>query len=306
MFELNFNLNELYAEHNRVFGNDFNYVQEKGLKRDPIDKFFTRDDTVSICRDLVKEHNFIGGSDLVIEPCAGNGSFINLAKELSENTRFYDIDPEHSEVTKMDFFDIDMDELKKTYKTLHFIGNPPFGRQSSTAKRFIRRACKYGDTISFILSKSFKKPSMQKVFDKYFHLIQQIDIPDNSFTANGKTINVPCVFQIWKRCSVERNVTTVPKSNGFEYVKIGNDIPDFSVARVGYSAGTAYNDITKSKSSHYFIKLDEKYSSANSVQQIIDKLNTVSFEQENTIGPLSISKPEVTLALNEIIESITP
>ena len=48
---------------------------------------------------------------------------------------------------------------------LHFIGNPPFGRQSSLAKKFIKHICSCDKTktIAFILPKSFKKDSLKKL-----------------------------------------------------------------------------------------------------------------------------------------------
>ena len=47
-------------------------------------------------------------------------------------------------------------------RKIHVIGNPPFGRQSSLAIKFIKKSCSFSDTISFILPKSFKKDSMKK------------------------------------------------------------------------------------------------------------------------------------------------
>ena len=52
----------------------------------------------------------------------------------------------------------------KNYKNIHIIGNPPFGRQSSLAIKFIKKSCEFCDTLSFILPKSFKKESLKKHF----------------------------------------------------------------------------------------------------------------------------------------------
>lgn len=61
--------------------------QTKGLKRNTKDKYYTK-------------------HDIIIEPIAGNGSFIEGIKKLSKNYLLYDINKYHA------------------------IGNPPFGRQS--------------------------------------------------------------------------------------------------------------------------------------------------------------------------------
>ena len=54
--------------------------QDKGLKRDTIDKFYTKEDVVRKCINLIKAHIVINSNDLIIEPSAGNGSFINIIK----------------------------------------------------------------------------------------------------------------------------------------------------------------------------------------------------------------------------------
>ena len=55
--------------------------QEKGLKRNTIDKYYTKPEIASQCVELVKEHINILKDDLIIEPSAGNGSFIKNIKK---------------------------------------------------------------------------------------------------------------------------------------------------------------------------------------------------------------------------------
>jgi hypothetical protein len=43
------------------------------------------------------------------------------------------------------------------------------------------------------------KDSLQKSFPLRFHLLFEIDIPDNSFLVDGVEHDVPCVFQIWQK-----------------------------------------------------------------------------------------------------------
>jgi hypothetical protein len=50
---------------------------------------------------------------------------------------------------------------------IHIIGNPPFGRQSSTAIKFIKKSCLFCNSLSFILPKSFKKDSLKNKVRKY-------------------------------------------------------------------------------------------------------------------------------------------
>ena len=47
--------------------------QTKGLRRNTIDKYYTKDVVVDVCLNLVKQHIRINANDLIIEPSAGNG-----------------------------------------------------------------------------------------------------------------------------------------------------------------------------------------------------------------------------------------
>ena len=64
-------------------------------------------------------------NDLIIEPSAGNGSFIDAIKTLCDNYLFLDIQPENDEVIEMDYFDLDFKRTIKPFKSVHVIGNPP-------------------------------------------------------------------------------------------------------------------------------------------------------------------------------------
>lgn len=55
-------------------------IQNNGLKRNTIDKYYTKDVIVNNCIDLIKQYLIIKNDDIIIEPSAGNGSFINKIK----------------------------------------------------------------------------------------------------------------------------------------------------------------------------------------------------------------------------------
>ena len=124
--------------------------QDKGLQRDTIDKYYTKINVVEECKMEILKYIAIHENDLIIEPSAGNGSFIKMIKELTMNHKFYDLIPENKEIIQQDFLILDVSEIIKSYKKVHIIGNPPFGRQSSLAIKFIKKCCEFADTISFI------------------------------------------------------------------------------------------------------------------------------------------------------------
>lgn len=292
--------------------------QDTGLKRNTTDKYYTKLNIVEDCKVQIKKYINIGENDLIIEPSAGNGSFIEIIKELTKNHKFYDLIPENKEIIKQDFLLLDIDKiiepftnykvngkipensknsLGKPYKKIHIIGNPPFGRQSSLAIQFIKKCCEFADTISFILPKSFKKDSNKAKFDKFFHLIYEKDLPENSFSVNGDDCDVPCVFQIWKKKKIERIIPDKIEPKNFKFVD-KTEHHDISFRRVGVYAGKIDKETDdKSIQSHYFIK----FTNNKSVNDNIKLLEKINFDFNNNVGPKSISKQELIKEFNKYI-----
>jgi hypothetical protein len=266
----------------------------KGLKRDTIDKFYTKLEVVKLCFTFISEKLEIAINDIIIEPSAGNGAFIEEIKKISNNYEFYDLEPENNEIIKLDYLLYNYSKLSKENK-IHIIGNPPFGRQSSLAIKFIRKSCEFCDTISFILPRSFKKDSLKMKFPLNFHLKFEIDLPDNSFLLDSNEYNVPCIFQIWEKKDYNRTIKEKLEPINFKFVK-KEENPDISIRRVGGTAGTI--DIktdNKNIQSHYFIKfLNEK-----SITENIELLKKIEYDLNNTVGPKSISKQEIISKFNE-------
>lgn len=271
--------------------------QNKGLKRNTIDKYYTKTEIVEQCIELIKKYLPISKEDLIIEPSAGNGSFIPLIKTLSDNYKFYDLEPENTEIVKHDYLELDCNLFINTYKKIHVIGNPPFGRQSSMAIKFIKKCCEFSNSISFILPKSFKKESMKKYFKNNFHLIYEKDLLDNSFLVNNIDCNVPCIFQIWEQKPNIREIIIKVIPINYNFVK-KKENPDISFRRVGVNAGTIDKSInSKSEQSHYFIK----FKSNKDIDEILEKLKLIKFDENNTVGPKSISKPELISQFNKVL-----
>jgi hypothetical protein len=270
---------------------------KKGLKRIVIDKFYTKDSVVQICIDLFKKYITICDDDLIIEPSAGNGSFIPGIKSLSSNYIFYDLEPENKEIIKQDYLNINHELFKNKFNNIHIIGNPPFGRQSSLAIKFIKKSCEFCNSLSFILPKSFKKDSLKNKIPLCFHMIYEIDLPDKSFLVDGVEHDVPCIFQIWEKKDVDRFVTN--KLNPVHFIFVDkSESPDISFRRVGVNAGTIDANIdNKSIQSHYFIK----FTNGKPIYENINLLSGIIYDFNNTVGPKSISKQELIFKFNPLL-----
>ena len=138
-----------------------------GKNRDTTDKFYTKNNVSQLCIEKVIETIEYLNTDVFLEPSAGDGSFSDIMFDRFDNVEAYDIEPKPGKkIKKINFFDIKTDDTK----TYHVIGNPPFGKQSSLAKQFIKYCCLFATSISFILPKSFRTETYKSAFDKYFHL----------------------------------------------------------------------------------------------------------------------------------------
>lgn len=273
-------------------------TQKLGLNRNTADKYYTKPDVVEMCVQYVSSNLVISRDDVVVEPSAGDGAFINALKKISDNVKCFDTEPDHHEIIRQDYLDIDESTLSTNGNVnIHVIGNPPFGRQSSLAKKFIKKSCKFCSSLSFILPKSFKKASLKSTFPLNYHLIYEIDLPSNSFLVNKVEHDVPCVFQIWKKESFNRPVSNKIEPVLFSFVK-KDQSPDISFRRVGVNAGAVdTNTHDKSIQSHYFIKFKNR----NTTEEQVDKLKTISFPSNNTVGPKSISMQELIEEFNKIL-----
>jgi hypothetical protein len=263
-------------------------MQTTGLKRDTIDKYYTKRDVVEKCMAAVKQYLDIKPTDTIIEPSAGDGAFIDAINAISSHALFYDILPQHPAIQPQDFL-----QLPTPMEPTHVIGNPPFGRQSSLAIQFIKKCCQFAKSISFILPKSFKKDSMRRHFSPHYHLLYEMDMPSHSFLVNQQDCDVPCVFQLWEYREDVRETPSKKEPAGFVFTT--KEDADISFRRVGVYAGTIKQVTDVSEQSHYFIK----FTNGKTVAENMKRLSGITFTTDNTVGPKSISKQELIAEFNQ-------
>lgn len=240
------------------------------MKREiKLEKFYTKVDTAKFCLSFLNLEDY----DKIIEPSAGNGSFSNLLDCLA-----FDIEPENDNIIKADFLNLNIEKKGK----ILVVGNPPFGRQSSLAIKFINHASIFADTIAFILPLSFKKESMMKKLNGHLHLINVVSLSNNAFYYCNKDYNIPCAFFIFKYKEEIREKSKKYKTEDFDFVN--KEIADYSIRRVGHYAGKI-EGLDVSKESHYFIKDN------NNAIEILKQIKYPS--ASNTVGSRSISKNEI-------------
>lgn len=249
-----------------------------------LDKFYTIE---SVSKKLINEMD-LSLYKTIIEPSAGNGSFSKHIK----NCISYDIKPDGDDIIQEDFLKLDLSDKEKP---LLIIGNPPFGRNGRLALLFIKHSALFANTIAFILPKSFKKESLYYKIPLNFWKIREIELSDKSFIYKRQIVGIPCVFQVYEKKDILRVKPKVKKSVNFQFVK--KEESNVSIRRVGVYAGKSFLDIEKSKSSHYFIKTENP-------KDFVDNVNKIKWEHNNTVGPRSISKPELIKAIDDIYRGV--
>jgi hypothetical protein len=109
-------------------------------------------------------------NDIIIDFTAKEGKFVDKTQHLVRMSLFYDENPTHSLVQKINFIDLDFDKFNKTFLSglwfddIHVIGEPP----ADNVQDCIETACNFAETISFILPKNKTKyifpPSFKCLF----------------------------------------------------------------------------------------------------------------------------------------------
>ena len=127
------------------------------------DKYYTPQETAHKTYEICKLHNI--EISQVIEPSAGNGSFLKLIPDSIG----YDIEPEDNSIIKADFIKLNIDYQKGRL----IIGNPPFGERNNLSRSFFKKSVKISDVVAFILPIT-QLNNTNTLFD--FDLVESIDL----------------------------------------------------------------------------------------------------------------------------------
>jgi len=155
----------------------------KIVKKHELDKFYTKTEVAKICIEKLVPYI---SDQVLIEPSAGNGAF---SKQIE--CRAYDVAPDDPSIIKQDYL-----KSPALVGEVCVFGNPPFGRRNDLCKAFIKHSLGVR-TIAFILPCVFEKSTYQKTFPPEWFLVENLELPKNSFLLNNTEYHVPCVFQIW-------------------------------------------------------------------------------------------------------------
>jgi hypothetical protein len=154
--------------------------------------------------------------DLVVEPSAGNGSF--LVRLPTRKRVGIDVAPENDEIIKGDFLAY---VPPPGARNILVVGNPPFGRVSSLAVKFFNHAADWATVIAFIVPRTFRRISVQNKLASHFQLEFDDSIPAKP-NAFAPPIAAKCCFQIWARTAAPRKTITLStKHADWDFLPLG-------------------------------------------------------------------------------------
>lgn len=186
-------------------------VREAGL-----DQFYTIPTVAEICITRVGERYPWSNWGLVVEPSAGNGSF--LTRIPTEKRIGMDISPQHPDIIRQDFFEYIPPRMDEP---ILVIGNPPFGRICSLAIRFFQHAAQWADVIAFIVPRTFRRISVHNKLPRSLHLVWDEDIPSEPCSFEPP-MAAKCCFQIWQNRLDARPFIKLPTTHpDWEFMRLG-------------------------------------------------------------------------------------
>lgn len=171
------------------------------------DKFYTIPSISKRCLENIGSLYHWSEWDLVIEPSAGNGSFLTI---IPTNKKLgIDISPEHEDIIEQDFLTYNP---QSDHGKILVVGNPPFGRVSSLAIKFFNHASKWADVIAFIVPRTFRRVSVHNKLDVNFHLVFDEEIPMEPCSFDPPMM-AKCCFQIWEKRDAKRPIVDLPTTH---------------------------------------------------------------------------------------------
>jgi len=180
-----------------------NGITAEAVREAGLDKFYTLPEISKKCLDSISSRYDWNEWDIVIEPSAGNGSF--LTQIPTEKKIGIDISPEHKDIIKQDFLTYSPSSL---YKRILVVGNPPFGRVSSLAIKFFNHASNWSDVIAFIIPRTFRRVSVHNRLNPNFHLVFDEEIPMDPCSFSP-AMTAKCCFQIWEKQDTKREIISL-------------------------------------------------------------------------------------------------
>ena len=103
-----------------------------------------------------------------------------------------------------------------------------------------------------ILPLRFRRDTVQRRLNPYFHLVAEMDVPSWAFVCGGEPYDVRATLQIWQKRLVKRvippKITSHPDFSFGPSRKVG-----FAFQRIGVNAGLVHHNLLRSRNARLLI-----------------------------------------------------
>lgn len=128
--------------------------------------------------ELSKLYTF-NPEDVLIDPCARDGSLLSLLSLLSDYAVGYDIEPKHDALVKHEYvLKVDYLTLPEPIKPINgklfVVGKPP----KKLIKEFLEKSCNFADVVAFLLPKDYE---WEEIVPINFLTIQSVLLEEGIF-----------------------------------------------------------------------------------------------------------------------------
>ena len=197
-------------------------------------------------------------------PGAGFGTYIYALIEHGvkpENIWAVELSPKYADFGALMFTRLGVNYIETDFLTWDpgvkfdaIVGNPPYGRNTSLAVKFLNKAIELTDNVHYVLPRSFRKPSILNRVHPNLHLTEDLDVADETF--GGKIITC---LQRWElREDVRPRIQTRSTHPDFKFVP--REEANLFVGRMG--AGPSGKVLTENfvhyATTHFFLSVTEE------------------------------------------------
>lgn len=192
--------------------------------------FFTSALTVDVCRVMFRRHEFVDyDHDLVVEPCAGLGSFFHLCEALCRNVLYIDTFTPFKNVIEQDFLSYDMKQHMKKGQKIHVCTCFPFTQTNDKWFKFLEKTITFADSFCIVIPDTITNKELLDHIPQNFHLVEKHEAPPFSFISKEHSdFHYPSRIQLWVKKETPRQFYKRIEPMYYSYVTI-NDPYDFLV-----------------------------------------------------------------------------